>query len=135
MCVCVCVHTHTHKHTHKKHTHTQKHTQKHTHTIVCRSYALTDCSVDDSVFGVHGQERPPLCTHTHKHTQTHTNTLTHTHTRPLYTHTVCPCHQNIPKTISILKLTTIPLPNPFHGPHEDLPLPHGVGLTSTNPSP
>ena len=34
-----------------------------------------------------------------------------------------------------LQLTKIPLTNPFHGPHEDLPLPHGVGLTITNPSP
>ena len=34
-----------------------------------------------------------------------------------------------------LKLTIIPLTNPIHGPHEGLPLPHGVGLTITNPSP
>ena len=38
-------------------------------------------------------------------------------------------------TISLLKLTNNPLTNPFHGPNEDLPLPHGVGLTTTNPSP
>ena len=36
---------------------------------------------------------------------------------------------------SLLKLTTIPLTHPVHRPHEGLPLPHGVGLTSTNPSP
>ena len=58
--------------------------------------------------------------------------------RPLYTLKVVTVTKIIKKSfhfISLLNLPTIPLTNPFHGPHEDLPLPHGVGLTIANPSP
>ena len=56
--------------------------------------------------------------------------------RPLYTSTVVTVTKiNKKKTFSLLNLTIIPLTNPFHGPHEVLPLPHGVGLTIANQSP